>query len=186
MYLFDSYRHTDQPICVKSTLWIRKSGMYRPQHMKTCTHCFPDIVHTWGGSAFKVILAEIAMRQQAFSLISSKIWPSSVRAFSILHSLHSRWQPELTLSMKCFEGHWELHFWRLTSMGSPREVPVPCISRARMSQAGIVPWANAALMIFCWLGPLGAYNKSRQDFLSYSHQQAQFRPQSFPASISER
>lgn len=42
------------------------------------------------------------------------------------------------------------------SMGSPRAVPVPCISRAA-SIAGAMPAeASAARITSCWEGPLGA------------------------------
>ena len=43
-----------------------------------------------------------------------------------------------------------------TSMGSPREVPVPCICRLATSQAPCLPAASAARTTSCWLGPLGA------------------------------
>ena len=42
------------------------------------------------------------------------------------------------------------------SMGSPRAVPVPCISRPPRSDAEIPASCRAALMTSCWLGPFGA------------------------------
>jgi hypothetical protein len=42
------------------------------------------------------------------------------------------------------------------SMGSPRGVPVPCISMPPSSEAGIPPLCKAARMTSCCEGPLGA------------------------------
>lgn len=41
-------------------------------------------------------------------------------------------------------------------MGSPKAVPVPCISSTLTSEAATLLHASASLTTACWLGPLGA------------------------------
>lgn len=46
-------------------------------------------------------------------------------------------------------------------MGSPSEVPVPCISSASMSCAARLPASSAVRSTRCCEGPLGAWNPHR-------------------------
>lgn len=43
-------------------------------------------------------------------------------------------------------------------MGSPKEVPVPCISKTATSGSGTCPAFRAARITVCWDGPFGACN----------------------------
>jgi hypothetical protein len=47
----------------------------------------------------------------------------------------------------------------LTSMGSPRAVPVPCICRPSTPSAGTALSAMAARITACWEGPFGAVSE---------------------------
>lgn len=47
----------------------------------------------------------------------------------------------------------------LASIGSPSEVPVPCISRLLMSPGAPFAEANVARITACWLGPFGACHR---------------------------